>query len=57
MIENDEELVIVLEGMASNTSGLSATERQACEMAITAVKILKRILTECLDDKEEKKNE
>lgn len=50
MIENDEELIIVLENMASKTSGLSSTERQACELSIAAVKMLKTILAEVKED-------
>lgn len=57
MIENDEELIIVLEGMASKTSGLTATERQACELSIAAVKLLRYLMDEIHNAKEEKKDE
>lgn len=57
MIENDEDLIIVLENMASKTSGLSSTERQACELSISAVKLLKKLMIEIKDVRSEQKGE
>ncbi len=57
MIENDEDLILVLESMASKTSGLSSTERQACELSISAVKLLQKLIGVIKDARDDQKGE
>lgn len=57
MIENDDDLIMVLESMASKTSGLTATERQACELSITAVRLLRQLMNDIRSIKDNQKGE